>query len=499
MADLNSRIKPKKSSTTGEVPQAADLEVAEIAVNTADGKLFVKHTDNSIKEISGAGGGGGVGSLDDLSDVSYLGGSLEISGLDEIKYSSSDVPSGASYKTFANPSYGMGVWAATTGGSSTLYLHESKGALLRPDTTDQRVWISGALESTDNSPELRITSGDPFKGTPSGFSVGFTIDETLAQDTTYTLPLSDGSDGQVLSTNGSGVLSWVASSGDPLPSVNGWTIDSDATASVSQVLDAPTHISGDLLIACIMSRNSGGALTPPSGFTLYGEYLSSITFTGDFQTISVFTKTATASEPATYTWTQASSGRICGFITAVEAGAAITSVTESYGNATTATITTLLGRLNITAATWIYSSSAEPAEVYSQSGPGMVEITDSPVVNARISGGYTTEAGTVTSTHDAGNVDNNPNHGMINIALEFPSSISDSDDVDTVTTPPTDGQVLTWVNANSQWEPAALQGAAVRTALGIGEYVDDAAAGAGSVASGAMYYNTTSSDYRLKT
>jgi len=53
MADLNARIKPKKSSTAGEVPQAGDLEVSEIAVNTADGKLFVKHTDDSIKEISG--------------------------------------------------------------------------------------------------------------------------------------------------------------------------------------------------------------------------------------------------------------------------------------------------------------------------------------------------------------------------------------------------------------------------------------------------------------
>lgn len=64
--------------------------------------------------------------------------------------------------------------------------------------------------------------------------------------------------------------------------------------------------------------------------------------------------------------------------------------------------------------------------------------------------------------------------------------------------PPTDGQVLTWVAANSRWEPANLGGAAVRAALGIGEYADDAAAGTGGVASGAMYYNTTSSDYRLK-
>ena len=67
MAELNSRIKPKKSSVSGEVPQAADLEVAELAVNTADGKLFVKHTDNTIKEISGSGdGGGGGGAVDSV-------------------------------------------------------------------------------------------------------------------------------------------------------------------------------------------------------------------------------------------------------------------------------------------------------------------------------------------------------------------------------------------------------------------------------------------------
>jgi hypothetical protein len=35
------------------------------------------------------------------------------------------------------------------------------------------------------------------------------------------------------------------------------------------------------------------------------------------------------------------------------------------------------------------------------------------------------------------------------------TSINDLTDVDTSTTPPTDGQVLSWVNANSQWEPAS--------------------------------------------
>jgi hypothetical protein len=65
--------------------------------------------------------------------------------------------------------------------------------------------------------------------------------------------------------------------------------------------------------------------------------------------------------------------------------------------------------------------------------------------------------------------------------------------------PPSNSQVLTWIAANNQWEPSDLQAEAVRAALGIGEYTDDAAAGTGGVVSGAMYYNTTSSDYRLKT
>ena len=45
---------------------------------------------------------------------------------------------------------------------------------------------------------------------------------------------------------------------------------------------------------------------------------------------------------------------------------------------------------------------------------------------------------------------------------------------------------------------AKLTGAALRTALGIGAYVDDAAAGVGGVSSGALYYNTTDSEYVLK-
>lgn len=52
------KILVKKSTTPGAVPVSGDLDVGELAVNTADGKLFTKHTDNSIKQIGASGGGG---------------------------------------------------------------------------------------------------------------------------------------------------------------------------------------------------------------------------------------------------------------------------------------------------------------------------------------------------------------------------------------------------------------------------------------------------------
>lgn len=42
----------KKNSSSGNEPSASDLSAGELAVNTADGKLFTKHTDGSIKTIA---------------------------------------------------------------------------------------------------------------------------------------------------------------------------------------------------------------------------------------------------------------------------------------------------------------------------------------------------------------------------------------------------------------------------------------------------------------
>jgi hypothetical protein len=54
---MANKILTKKSSTAGAQPTAADLDVGELAVNTSDGKLFTKHTDDSIVEVVGSTGG----------------------------------------------------------------------------------------------------------------------------------------------------------------------------------------------------------------------------------------------------------------------------------------------------------------------------------------------------------------------------------------------------------------------------------------------------------
>jgi hypothetical protein len=49
---MASRIKHKRSSTAGKIPLAADLEAGELALNTNDGKVYLKKDDASILDIT---------------------------------------------------------------------------------------------------------------------------------------------------------------------------------------------------------------------------------------------------------------------------------------------------------------------------------------------------------------------------------------------------------------------------------------------------------------
>ena len=45
------KVITKKSTVVGKVPVPADLDIGELAVNTADKKLYTKHSDNAVVQI----------------------------------------------------------------------------------------------------------------------------------------------------------------------------------------------------------------------------------------------------------------------------------------------------------------------------------------------------------------------------------------------------------------------------------------------------------------
>ena len=48
---MSNKVIVKKNSSAGNVPSASDIDVGELAVNTADAKLFTNHTDGSIQTL----------------------------------------------------------------------------------------------------------------------------------------------------------------------------------------------------------------------------------------------------------------------------------------------------------------------------------------------------------------------------------------------------------------------------------------------------------------
>jgi len=63
-------IKPKRSYTAGDAPTTSDLAVGEIAINTADAKLYVRDNSNNIVAIAG-GGGTSSGATTDVTQSSH--------------------------------------------------------------------------------------------------------------------------------------------------------------------------------------------------------------------------------------------------------------------------------------------------------------------------------------------------------------------------------------------------------------------------------------------
>ena len=54
-------IRPKRSETASSVPSSGDLEVGEVAINSADQKIYTKKSDGTVVEVANAAVGASEG------------------------------------------------------------------------------------------------------------------------------------------------------------------------------------------------------------------------------------------------------------------------------------------------------------------------------------------------------------------------------------------------------------------------------------------------------
>jgi sporulation protein YlmC with PRC-barrel domain len=155
-------LKPKKSETASSVPTTSDLAVGEICMNVVDRKIYTRKSDNSIvvvgSHVDASVGGDVTGTVSNIQIAANTVGITEL-----------------------NVSDGSAGQYLTTNGSGTL-------SFATDSTNVTGTSVGGDLSGTVGNAQIATNT------------VGITE-----------LNVSDGTNGQVLKTNGSGTLSFTDS------------------------------------------------------------------------------------------------------------------------------------------------------------------------------------------------------------------------------------------------------------------------------------------------
>ena len=175
-------MKFKRSAVPAKVPAINDLALGELAINTYDGKLFLKKDDGtqSIVEI-GAGGGGGSGTVTSVSGTGSVSGltlsgtvttsgSLTLGGT--LALTSGDITGGLGFTPYnaTNPAgYTSNVGTVTSvSGTGTVNGLTLTGAV----TSSGSLTLGGTLSGIDLSTQITGTLGIANGGTGATTAAG---------------------------------------------------------------------------------------------------------------------------------------------------------------------------------------------------------------------------------------------------------------------------------------------------------------------------------------
>jgi len=151
---MATRIKHKRSSVAGKQPIVSQLESGELAINTADGKVYMLRDDNTVQDVTKRIFEGDTQVVvDDLGDSSQASVSVDINGIEQLTITQA----------------GLNV-------KDNLDMENAKGITFRELTASGQDGIT--IKSPDNLPASY----------------------------TMNLPFVDGTVGQLLKTNGFGQL-----------------------------------------------------------------------------------------------------------------------------------------------------------------------------------------------------------------------------------------------------------------------------------------------------
>ena len=225
-------LKPKKSETASSVPTTSDLAVGEICMNVADQKVYTRKSDNSIVIVASHGltdldgsvttaklADGAVTTIKLAADAvdgtkladnacnseHYTDDSIDdihISGMAASKLTGTITPSD---NTVTGAKIALGSDAA----GDVMYYNGTNYVRLAKGTAGQVLTVNSGATAPEWAADSTNVTGTSIGGDLSG-TVGNAQIATNTVGITE-LNVSDGTNGQILKTNGSGTLSFTDS------------------------------------------------------------------------------------------------------------------------------------------------------------------------------------------------------------------------------------------------------------------------------------------------